>query len=134
MADPVKAVGDPGGSPVVNGTDYWPPDPSKDPAVLIEELDHLASCANILLSAIRDEDPIAFHYGVQGTEFAVMRAAWLNAEGDEAERLHGLIGDHSPDGCPVCVGARAFTIPTDTEPLATPPAVSGSPVVSGEET
>jgi hypothetical protein len=71
-------------------------------------LDQLASCANILCTAIREEDGIALHYGVEGTEFEVMRAAWLLGEQEEAKRIHGLVGDHSPKACPVCSGLEAF--------------------------
>jgi hypothetical protein len=76
--------------------------------VLRDCLEQLASCANILCTAIREEDGIALHYGVQGTEFEVMRAAWLLGEPDEASRIHKLVGDHSPKCCPVCSGEEAF--------------------------
>lgn len=77
-------------------------------AALRDVLDQLATCANMVCTAVREEDQIKFHYGLQGMEFEVMRAAWLLGEQDEARRIHALVGDHSPDACPVCVGDDAY--------------------------
>lgn len=71
-------------------------------------LDQLASCANIVCAAVRDEEPWSFHIGLEGLEFEVMRAAWLLGEHDEALRIHALVGEHSPNACPCCVGDDAY--------------------------
>jgi len=67
-----------------------------------EDFQQLYDCAGMLVAGIIDNDWPRIHYGLQGTEFAVLRAAWWLGKEDDLKALHNQIGDHSPDYCPVC--------------------------------
>jgi len=69
---------------------------------LREDLEQFYNCAGMLVAGIIDNDYVRFHYALQGTEFAVLRAAWWLGKEDDLKALHDQIGDHSPGGCPVC--------------------------------